>query len=188
MNNKIIIGGIVLLVLVGGGLFLANQNSKQSESAKTEQEKATMMQKEDGAMEQSETPEQEAMEKKEGEAMMEKDGGKMMNSDSSRYVEYSKAVLDQSADKRRVLYFYATWCPSCKAANEDFTANPNQIPEDVVVIRTNYNDPNTDQEEKDLAKKYGITYQHTFVQIDAQGNQITKWNGGDTDELIANIK
>ena len=107
---------------------------------------------------------------------------------SSRYVEYSKAAYDAAADKRRVLYFYATWCPSCKVANEDFTANPNKIPEDVVVIRTNYNDPNTDQEEKDLAKKYGITYQHTFVQINAQGKELTKWNGGQTDELIANIK
>ena len=89
-----------------------------------------------------------------------------MKPNSSRYVEYSKAVLDESSDKRRVLYFYATWCPSCKIANEDFTTNPNKIPEDVVVIRINYNDPNTNQEEKDLAKKYGITYQHTFVQID----------------------
>jgi thioredoxin-related protein len=48
--------------------------------------------------------------------------------------------------------------------------------------------PETDQEEKDLAKKYGITYQHTFVQIDSKGNEITKWNGGKTDELLAKIK
>ena len=67
-------------------------------------------------------------------------------------------------------------------------ANPNKIPKDVIVIRTNYNDPNTDQEEKDLAKKYGITYQHTFVQIDSTGKEIAKWNGGQTDELTANIK
>ena len=107
---------------------------------------------------------------------------------TSRYVEYSKAAYDQTADKRRVLYFYATWCPSCKVANEDFTANPDKIPEDVVVIRINYNDPNTDQEEKDLAKKYAITYQHTFVQIDPQGKEITKWNGGQIEELLANIK
>ena len=188
MNNKIIIGGIVLLVLVGGGLFIANQNSQKTEQAKMAQEKAAMMQKDGATMQQDETPKKEAMEKKEGEAMMGKDEPKMMKLDSSRYVEYSKTVLDQSAEKRRVLYFYATWCPSCKAANENFTANPNKIPADVVVIRTNYNDPNTDQEEKDLAKKYGITYQHTFVQIDGQGKQITKWNGGDTDELLSKIK
>jgi len=183
MNNKIIIAGFGLLILVGGGLFITNQGSQQNKQIKMEQDNSAMMQKEDAVMEGKD----EAMMKKD-EGSMEKDGDKMMKPDSSRYVEYSKAVLDQSADMRRVLYFYATWCPSCKVANEDFTANPNKIPEDVVVIRTNYNDPNTDQEEKDLAKKYGITYQHTFVQIDEQGKQITKWNGGDTDELVTYIK
>ncbi|MBI5358652.1 hypothetical protein HZB69_03460 [Candidatus Amesbacteria bacterium] len=147
MYKGIIIAGVIVLVLVGGGLFIANQQSQNAEQTKM-----------------------------------------VKNDNTSRYVEYSKAALDQSVAKRRVLYFYATWCPSCKVANEDFTANPNKIPEDVVVIRTNYNDPNTAQEERDLAKKYGITYQHTFVQIDGQGKEITKWNGGKTDELLANIK
>ena len=119
---------------------------------------------------------------------MEKEPVAMEKTANSRYLVYSKDVYDAASDKRRVLYFYATWCPSCKQANEDFTANPNKIPEDVVVIRTNYNDPDTDQGEKDLAKKYGITYQHTFVQIDSQGKEITKWNGGQTDELVTNIK
>ena len=153
MKNPKIIFVIVAIVVAGGGLFIANQQSQKASETKMAQEKVVMIDK-----------------------------------SSSRYVEYSKTSLDQAVNKRRVLYFYATWCPSCKIANEDFTDNPNKIPEDVIVIRTNYNDPNTDAEEKDLAKKYGITYQHTFVQIDAQGNQITKWNGGDTDELVANIK
>ena len=129
------------------------------------------------------------------DSMMKKDSAptvaqKMMekNSKNSRYISYTKAEYDTSADKRRVLYFYATWCPSCKIANEDFTANPNKIPEDAVVLRVNYNDPDTDQEEKELAQKYGITYQHTFVQIDAEGKEITKWNGGKIDELLTNIK
>lgn len=146
-----IIGAVVLVVV--GGLFFSNQQSKNTEQTK-----------------------------------MEKKPVAMEKTANARYLVYSKDVYDAASDKRRVLYFYATWCPSCKKANEDFTANPNKIPEDVVVIRTNYNDPDTDQEEKDLAKKYGITYQHTFVQVDLQGKEITKWNGGDTDELLANIK
>ena len=177
MNKTIVIAGMVVLVLVGGALFVANQNSQRAEQAKMEQEKAAMMQKENTAAEEKET----MMKKQEGDKMM-------ADKNSSRYVVYSKAAYDGASDKRRVLYFYATWCSSCKQANEDFTANPNKIPEDVVVIRTNYNDPDTDQEEKDLAKKYGITYQHTFVQVDAQGKELTKWNGGQTDELVTNIK
>ncbi|MEK7592716.1 MAG: thioredoxin domain-containing protein [Patescibacteria group bacterium] len=186
MNNKTIVVGIVVLVIFGGWWFVSNQQSQKTEQAKMAQEKAAMKAKEDAVMGQKETPEQQEMEKK--AAMEKKDGDKMVKSNSSRYVEYSKAVLDQSADKRRVLYFYATWCPSCKVANEDFTANPNKIPEDVVVLRVNYNDPDTDQEEKDLAKKYGITYQHTFVQVDSTGKEITKWNGGQTEELLTKLK
>lgn len=104
-----------------------------------------------------------------------------------KYIAYSSGILDSLKEKRRVLYFYANWCPTCKVANEDFLSNQDKIPQDAVVIRTNYNDANTDQEEKDLAKKYGITYQHTFVYIDGKGNEITKWNGGGSTELIQKI-
>lgn len=107
---------------------------------------------------------------------------------NSRYTPYSQALLDNAANSRRVLFFYASWCPTCRPADADFQKNSDKIPSDVVVLRVNYNDPDTDQEEKDLAKKYGITYQHTFVQIDSLGNEVTKWNGGKLVELLAHIK
>jgi thioredoxin 1 len=107
---------------------------------------------------------------------------------NTRYIEYSKAALDEASGNRRVLYFYASWCPTCRPADANFTAQVEQIPPDVTVLRVNYNDPDTDQEEKDLAQKYQITYQHTFVQIDTDGNEVTKWNGGQIEELLANIK
>jgi thioredoxin 1 len=106
----------------------------------------------------------------------------------SRYVAYSKEEFDQAKDKRRVLFFYANWCPLCKPADTDFQANSTKIPEDVTLIRVNYNDTDTEQAEKDLAQKYGVTYQHTFVQIDSEENQVAIWNGGHTDELLANLK
>ena len=107
---------------------------------------------------------------------------------SPRYVEYSKTVLEQSVGMRRVLFFYASWCSTCRPADADFKKNIDLIPADLVLIRVNYNDPETDAEEKALAGQYGITYQHTFVQIDAQGNVLTEWNGGQFNELIAKVK
>lgn len=130
---------------------------------------------------------EDAMMKKDEGAMMKKDEGAMMKKDE-RYVVHTKDALAAYPDKRRVLYFYANWCPSCKEADPDLAANQAQFPSDVVVIRVNYNDSDTDADEKALAKQYGITYQHTFVQIDAQGNAVTKWNGGKTAELLKNIK
>jgi len=188
MNKGIIIAGIVILVLVGGGLYVANQKSQQAEQAKMAQEKAAMKAKEDAAMKEKQA--KEAMIKKVDTGMEKKVGDKVMadKNSASRYVEYSKTALDQAATNRRVLYFYANWCPICKPADADFKANSSKIPADVTVIRVNYNDTDTDQEEKELAKKYAITYQHTFVQIDGLGKEVTKWNGGKTDELLANIK
>lgn len=140
------------------------------------------------------TPKEE-MSLKSSNTMMKKNDSpvddKKMTGDKmagSRYVEYSRLRLDSSSGNRRVLFFYASWCPTCKPADANFRKNISKIPEDVALIRVNYNDSETDQEEKDLAKKYGITYQHTFVQIDATGKEVTKWNGGQIDELIFNIK
>lgn len=101
---------------------------------------------------------------------------------NSRYVDYSPAAYGVATDIKRVLYFYATWCPTCSVANEDFTVNAAQIPEDVIIFRTNYD------AETALKTKYGITYQHTFVQVDAAGNELSKWNGGGLTELIRNLK
>ncbi len=104
--------------------------------------------------------------------------------ENAAYIEYSTNVLKQAAEGRRILFFYASWCPTCIPADADFKANAAQIPQNITVVRVNYNDPDTDQEEKDLAKKYGITYQHIFVEIDSEGKEVTKWNGGGLDELI----
>lgn len=103
-------------------------------------------------------------------------------SQSSRYILYSKSNYDSNIDKKRVIYFHAIWCPTCKVTNEEFTNSPDRIPEDVVVLKTDYDSEN------DLKSKYGITYQHTFVYVDSTGNEIKKWNGGGIDELIENTQ
>ena len=175
MKNSIIIA-VVVVAIVGMGAYMLSRNSTKSESMMVKKD-TTMESKTDDAMMQKDTDNMEKDDKMAKDTMSD-----------SRYVEYSKASLDKAGNNRRVLYFYASWCPTCKPADTDLKANMNKIPNDVTVIRVNYNDPETDQEEKELAKKYGITYQHTFVQIDSQGNEVTKWNGGKTDELIAKIK
>lgn len=108
--------------------------------------------------------------------------------DGSRYVAYTPEELENGSGSRRVLFFYANWCPTCRPANKQFSENESQIPQDVIVYRVNYNDDETDQAEKDLARQYTVTYQHTYVQIDSKGNEVTKWNGGGLDELLRNLQ
>lgn len=63
-----------------------------------------------------------------------------------------------------ILDFYANWCPICRAEAPAIHAgfeevNTNQI----VGFRVNYNDSETGKDEKDLARQYAVTYQHTKI-------------------------
>lgn len=109
-------------------------------------------------------------------------------STSTNYVSFSENTLEQFSERRRVLFFFANWCPTCIPADKDFQNNIDKLPTDVVVIRVNYKDNETDEGEKELAQRYGITYQHTFVQINESGDETAKWNGGSVSELLTNIK
>ena len=107
---------------------------------------------------------------------------------SGNYQQYSPQAFDNAIDKKRVLFFYANWCPICIPADKEFKANTDKIPQDIVIFRVNYNDTETDDKDLVLAHKYGIVYQHTFVQVDKDGKVITKWNGGSLDKLLSSIK
>lgn len=100
----------------------------------------------------------------------------------SRYIVYSQEAFDAARNEKRVLYFHAPWCPTCVPTDKEFSANADQIPEEVVLFKTDYDTSG------ELKKKYNIPYQHTFVLVDAAGREITKWNGGAVAELVEHTK
>lgn len=69
-----------------------------------------------------------------------------------------------------VLFFSASWCPSCVAADKNFAAE-SELAIDADIVKVDY-DSN-----KDLRDKYGVTSQHTFVLVDTDGNMIKKIAG-----------
>jgi thiol-disulfide isomerase/thioredoxin len=182
-----LIGGVAVLALLVGGLVITNQSSEDA------------MMKDEGAMEKDAMMEKDAikegaMEKdsmKEGEAMMEKDA--MMTDDAMKkdemmkddvmmkdegamekgsYESYAASKLAKANEGDVVLFFRASWCPTCRALDSDIKANATKIPGGVTILDVNYDT------ETALKQKYGVTYQHTLVQVDASGNLITKWSGG----------
>lgn len=179
MNTKWIIGIIAAIAIIGGGAIISNDQTSNDDSV---MEKKQAMEKKVEVMEKTETkmaPKTEGVLPVKDEKMM----GEEKMAPKGAYVDYSPSAL-ASATKdggKAVLYFYAPWCPFCKVADAAFTSKTSDIPAGVTVLKTSYDN------EKDLKTKYGVTYQHTFVQVDAQGNQIAKWNGGDIDALKANI-
>lgn len=84
------------------------------------------------------------------------------------YTDYSMAQL---TDNTNIIFFAAAWCPSCQTLDKDITNNLENIPTNLTILKANYDS------EQDLRIKYGVTIQHTLVQVDKDGNELNKWNG-----------
>ncbi len=99
------------------------------------------------------------------------------------YEAYSPEKIARAQTGDVVLFFHASWCPSCRSLNSDIESNLTSIPEGVLILKVDYD------KEVDLKKKYGVTYQHTLVQVDKDGNHIKKWSGRPKlANLISNIQ
>lgn len=101
MNKNMLWIIVLVVVLVLGGVYVVNQQSKRAEQTKMEQEKATMKDKEDAAMK-----EKEAMAKKDEEAMMKKEteiAGMAMTDASSKKATLVDVSGGKSTGKGYVL-------------------------------------------------------------------------------------
>jgi thioredoxin 1 len=90
------------------------------------------------------------------------------------YVDYADYTADPEAFAAGdvVLFFNASWCPTCQEAVKNLESA--DFPEGLTVVSVDY-DSNLD-----LRKKYGVTTQHTFVQVDPDGAQVKKFTGSTT--------
>jgi thiol-disulfide isomerase/thioredoxin len=99
------------------------------------------------------------------------------------YIPYDASKLAMAKEERVVLFFRASWCPTCRALDADIKKNLSAIPTDVTILDVDYD------RYVDLKKQYGITTQHTLVQVDADGEELGKWVGSATlAELVKNVK
>jgi len=170
-----IIAIVAVVLVLGGVVFYANQS--QTIDDKMAQEKAM---KEKEAMEQKES--EAMMEKKDEGAMMDKGetmmkySGAVLAGKSAPLLDFTKTDYDAAvkSDKLVVLYFYANWCPICKAEFPVMQNAFNELSIDQVIgFRVNYNDDQTGADEKALAKQFGVAYQHTKVFV-KNGERILK--------------
>lgn len=173
----LVIAAVVLLALVGWGVYA--MNAQQDTTMMEGKTPEAVMQKDTDGSEGTEM----MMEEKtlmEGESE-NKDTMMQAPESSAQYVAYSQEAYEAASTKKRVLFFHASWCPTCKVANEEFMKDAAQLPEDVVVFKVDYDT------EMELKKKYGITYQHTFVLVDAEGEAVEKWNGGGVEMVTEKV-
>ncbi|MDQ2973110.1 MAG: thioredoxin family protein [bacterium] len=171
MNKKalVIVSVVVGLLLVGGGAlaYTNNQNDKKEQEKmameKNTEDEAMMKKNEAAAMEEDKMA-------KEGDAMAVK----------GSYTAYDQAKLANAEKGDVVIFFHAGWCPKCKESDKNFSASV--TPEGLTLLKVDYDNST------ELKQKYGVTMQHTYVQVDKDGNEIKQWNGSYTyDDLKSQI-
>lgn len=187
MNKKYVASGFIALgvLLIGAAVILRMKQQPQQEVKGTSidvrdtNKIETRETDPDGGVE---TPESITREKAEYEKMESNTLSTPQASGSYKDYSAQTVALEQKAGHKVILFFHAPWCPYCQAADKDFKAHLDKIPTNVTVLKTDY-DSNVE-----LKKKYGVSYQHTFVQIDDKGDRLAFWVSGDTDDLVKNIK
>ncbi len=158
-NTGIIIGIVVLVVVIGVYASMNNKDDAMMEKENMMSDDQVMMDKDDAMM---------------GDTMMK----------AGSYEAYApEKIAMASSTHDVVLFFRAGWCPTCIALDKDIKAHLGYIPSSLTILDVDYDNS------ADLKKKYGVTYQHTFVQADKDGNLIKKWSGSPTLEaLVAEVK
>lgn len=200
--QKILIGAVLAVVLVGGVYMMSAlgqaeeqllaEKAAMEEKAlmeKAEMENAEMMAKEEAEMKEAVMSEEtmmddkDAMMKKEeamsDEDLMKKEDQAMSEGDAMMkkvgvYTPYDASKLAMANSGDVVLFFKASWCPSCRSLDSNIKANLEAIPSDLTILELDYDTATA------LKQQYGVTTQHTLVQVDASGTLIKKWSGGST--------
>ena len=184
-SKKIIVIPFALLSLIllwscsfWNDVNIANQSSSQNieettnsseiiNDSNTDSKKMDMMDEKE-SMEDNSANKEVMMDSKAVETMDDKSDVKSNASTISTgvYTEYSPEWVE-NAQGKIVLFFHADWCPACEAI--DGKVKNAEVPNGVTILKVNYDN------ETELKKKYGVTTQTTFVQIDSEWNKIKKW-------------
>jgi len=174
--NNILVWIVGAIIVVGGGFFLIqNSSATPAEDAMTKEE-GGVMQKDDTAIDDS-------MMKKDDAVTDPSAGGAGAMMEKGSYETYAPEKLAKANSGDVVLFFRASWCPTCKAVDADIRSRISLIPDGLTILDVDYDTSSA------LKQKYGVTYQHTFVQVQADGTLIKKWSGSPTlAALVAEVR
>lgn len=183
-----IIGGLVAVGILVVILVVTGGNKTEDDVMTEEGVHNDTMMVDDTMMTEEELPvDSEVMEEGEVTAYA---GEVLAGNGSAVLLDFNQADYEKAlaGDAPVFLYYYAKWCPSCRAEVPKMQAAFNDESVGAVVgFRVNYKDNDTDDYEKDLAREFGIGYQHTKVAL-VNGERVLKspeqW---DTSRYIAEL-
>lgn len=160
---------IVVILVIGLVVFVASSYSRSTNNSTAETQDATTQ--EVAPVSSSDNLSQEQLPTNQSSSSTNSKG------EYITYEEFSNNK-DKYGNSTVVYFFNAKWCPTCQALTKNITANISDIPDNFVIVSIDYD------KYTDLKKQYGVTIQHTLVQVDSAGNTIKKWSGGNTLESI----
>lgn len=172
VQKKSSMGPIIIIVVIALIAIIAFSGKKDEAMIKDEVGQEAMMEdKDDTSMTKD----------GEDEAMMKKDESSATVKGS--YETYSPEKLALAKEGKVIIFFKASWCPTCRAVDANIKANLSAIPEGTHILEVDYD------KSSELKKKYGVTIQHTFVQVGEDGSQVAKWIGSPTlADVLGKIK
>lgn len=97
------------------------------------------------------------------------------------YLDYEDGAIEATAGPK-ALFFHASWCPKCRALDEDLKAQG--APDGLTVFKVDY-DSRTD-----LRQQYGVTIQTTIVFVDDAGEKVSSvvlYDDPSVESLVAAI-
>lgn len=175
VSTATVLIGLALFIGVGGAIYVITRTAPPAEAPTQESPTAEP--------DEAVTVDQAAPPRSAGTRLADEPGapdaaphtytGQLLAGTSAPLLDFNQAdfAAAQASGKLIVLYFYADWCPICRAEFPKTQAAFDQLTTDQVVgFRVNFNDNSTDDDEVALAREHGVAYQHTkvFVQNDTQ--------------------
>lgn len=167
MNKQLLAAIAVGTLLLGGGVYVASSSEEPAAeaSATTDAEAPAPTSRAD-----TKDPAQTRS------ADTATDDGSESSLDAARepagtFVTATAEDIEGITSDKRVLFFHASWCSTCKGLASDISSNESKIPPGLAIAKVDFDT------ETDLKKRYGVTVQHTLVQIDGAGNEIARWSG-----------
>jgi thiol-disulfide isomerase/thioredoxin len=145
MKTVSIVIGVVILIL-GAGYLVTNSNTDSAPVVPEEVE--------------SQVEQESAVDRESTEAPQEPQAA---DTPAGTYTLYDAEQIAQSDADTILLFFHATWCPSCRALDADILANADSIPAGVEIYKLDYDTQTA------LKRQYGVTTQHSVIEIDATG-------------------
>ncbi len=178
-NKSLILAGVLVLVIGGVIVSAVAVNNRSKETTSSANNSSS-------SVNSSLVIAKDDIMKKDDSVMSKDDSMKKAESASTKtaagtYTNYSSDLV-KTADKNNVvLFFNASWCPTCRSAVKNINENLSSIPSNLTILSADYD------KEIALRQKYGVTTQHTFVKVDKDGNLLKKTSGLDTVSEISNF-